>query len=205
MPTDPSSREFTKRVRVRAKSSAHPDRVVLEPVRERVVPAREVIERLWWACAEALNTDIDGSFNGLGRYPDELAELYDQLRDSLNRFDPPETRAPAVLLHAERWRIRARDVHTSLRLAHIEESTLPRFLGPRLQMPVTTYRAGPRDAFQAIGPQHADPDQLVALARRRVRRIKGWTLDAIAAADERVVQSIAESLRAWAVLDREVP
>lgn len=195
---------YSQRRRLLVNSSALPGLATTEVVRERLVPRQELAERMWWAYAEALNGDIDPSLNDLGQYPAELAELYAQVRDSLHRFAAPETRAPAVERHARRWALRERDVHSSLRLAHIEESMLSAFAGPRLQMPLVAYAPGPRDDFVRVGPQHEDPARLIELARRRVRRRKGWTLTRIAAAealsDWRVVQS---SLRSWAILDRE--
>ncbi len=177
-----------------------------EPLRERTVPEREVLERMWWATAAALNTDIDVSYNGLGRYPDELYELYSELRSSLHRFELEESRAPAVAAHALRWRLRARDVHTSLRLADIDEATSEAFTGPSLQMPLTAYQSGPRNDLVRIGPQHQKLDELVKFARRRIRRVaKGWSVAQIAKTEGVSRQAIQSSLKNWAQLDREVP
>lgn len=191
--------------RLLVKSSTVPGVATFEPVRERQVPLQEISERLWWAIAEALNSDDEASYNGLGTYPTELRRLYSELRASLNRWEPRDVRSGPVEAHARRWRIRARDVHDSLRLAHIAESEITAFLGPRLQMPIVFYDSGPREDMVMLGPQHQDPSRLVALARRRVRVIKGWSLRQIARAegvsDWRVIQS---SLRTWRVLDTEL-
>ncbi len=203
--TDISNRTYSQRRRVLAKSSPLPDVATIELVREQWVPKREISERMWWAVAEALNSDAEPSFNGLGIYPTALNELYTRVHRSLKRFAPRATRLPAVVEHARRWSIRVRDVEDSLLLAHIEESTVASFGGPRLQMPFIAYSAGPRDDLVRVGPQHEDPARLVELARRRVRRSKGWTLRQIAAAEQasdwRVVQS---GLKAWSVLDSEL-
>lgn len=165
-----SNQGFSQRRRLLAKTSTVLGIATVEIVRERYVPQHEVTERMWWAMSEALNTDTEPSFNGLGNYPAALADLYARLRESLSRFAPAESRWPTVVDHASWWGIRARDVEDSLRLAHIEESTGQLFVGPRLQMPLIAYDGGPRADLVRIGPQHEDPARLVELARRRVRQ-----------------------------------
>ncbi len=206
MVTKHSAANYIQRPRrLLAKSSTIPGVATFEPIRDRTLPSQEVPERLWWAMSEALNTDDDPSYNGLGTYPAELRRLYDEQRPSLSRFEPRDVRSGPVEAHARRWQVRAGDVHDSLRLAHIEESATTSFIGPRLQMPIVFYNAGPRDDMVMLGPQHQDPSRLVALARRRVRLTKGWSLSQIAkaegASDWRVIQS---GLRAWAVLEKDL-
>lgn len=191
-------RGYTQQRHLIVTSGAVPRRVTIAPVRERWVPRLEIAERLWWAVSEALNSDDEPSYNGLGTYPAELAALYVALRDSLRRFAPRDTRLASVVDHASRWRIRVRDVEDSLRLAHIGESTDPSFTRPHLQMPLVAYGANEGSDLVPVGPQHADPARLITLARRRVRKTKGWTFqqitDAEGASNWRVVQA---GLKAW--------
>jgi hypothetical protein len=206
MPNPIEPRPYVARRWLLVKSNPVPGVTIMQPIRERVVPRAELRERLWLIWAEVLNADDEPAFNGLGYQPIELAQLYAHVRGWLRPGQRPAEYERAIQSSARRWLLRARDVADSLQLTHIGECTDPNFEGPRLQMPFVAYRGGLREDLVRVGPHHQDPARVAILARRRLRYLKGWRLAAIAdtegIADWKVIQS---SLRAWKVLEEEVP
>jgi len=195
-------RPYVMRRQLLVKSAPASERVLVRPVRERFVPRAELAERLWLTWAECLNADDEEPRNTLTTHPAEFARLFERVRDSLHRFQPIDT--AAVQAHARRWRLRTQDLGASLRLADIQVSVESFPATPRLRMPVVVYRGGLRHDLVRVGPQHQDPVELIRLARRRLRRLKGWRLADIADADRvsdwKVVQA---SLRTWWVIDQQ--